>query len=202
MNYHMKHCIINVTGVTLREVRIMADTLIAFFSRAGENYFDGDMKYIKVGNTEIICNFIKELINADVFKIEMKHPYSEDYMTCAEEAKKDLNDNVRPELSHYIDSVEEYEKIILAYPNYWGTVPMAVLTFLEKYDFKDKVIYPLCTNEGSGMGSSELTIIEHAKDAKVDLGLSILGHEAEGSREVVREWLMEKGLIKFRLDKA
>ena len=54
----------------------MAKTLIAFFSRADENYFGGAMRYVKVGNTEIVCDGMKELLDADVFKIEMQEPYS------------------------------------------------------------------------------------------------------------------------------
>ena len=60
----------------------MAKTLIAYFSRADENYFGGAMRYVKVGNTEIVVNGMKELIDADTFKIEMKNPYSPVYMTC------------------------------------------------------------------------------------------------------------------------
>lgn len=60
---------------------MMAKTLLAFFSRADENYFGGAMRYVKVGNTEIVCNLIKDMISADVFKIEMKNPYSPVYMT-------------------------------------------------------------------------------------------------------------------------
>ena len=51
----------------------MAKTLIAFFSRADENYFSGAMRYVKVGNTEIVCNLMQEMIPADTFKIEMKN---------------------------------------------------------------------------------------------------------------------------------
>ena len=55
----------------------MAKTLIAFFSRADENYFGGAMRYVKVGNTEIVVNLIKEqMAEADCFKIEMKDPYT------------------------------------------------------------------------------------------------------------------------------
>ena len=133
----------------------MAKTLIAFFSRADENYFGGAMRYVKVGNTEIVAEIMKELTGADTFKIEMKDPYSPVYMTCIDEAKKDKQNNARPELVNYPDDIEEYDTIVLGYPNYWGTFPMAVATFLERYDFKGKTILPLCTNEGSGMGSSE-----------------------------------------------
>ena len=136
----------------------MAKTLIAFFSRADENYFGGAMRYVKVGNTEIVANIIKDLILADSFKIEMKNPYSPVYMTCIEEAKKDLRAKARPELVSVPESIDEYDTVILAYPNYWGTMPMAVYTFLESFDFSGKTILPLCTNEGSGMGSSEREI--------------------------------------------
>lgn len=119
--------------------------LVAFFSRADENYFGGAMRYIEVGNTEIVCGKISKLIEADTFKIEMKQPYSAQYMTCIEEAKKDLKENARPELVSMMDSIDKYDTIILAYPNYWGTIPMAVATFLEAYDFTGKTILPLCT---------------------------------------------------------
>ena len=129
----------------------MAKTLIVFFSRADENYFGGAMRYVKVGNTEIVFNIINDMIPADSFKIEMKNPYSPVYMTCIDEAKKDLRENARPELVSMPESIDEYDTVILAYPNYWGTVPMAVATFLERYDFTGKTILPFCTNEGSGI---------------------------------------------------
>ena len=173
----------------------MAKTLIAFFSRADENYFGGAMRYVKVGNTEIVAGIMKELTGADTFKIEMKNPYSPVYMTCIDEAKKDLRENARPELTSYIDSIDGYDTIILGYPNYWGTVPMAIATFLERYDFDGKTILPLCTNEGSGMGSSERDIKKYAKGADVKKGLSITGSNAANSTDAVKKWLAANGLI-------
>ena len=173
----------------------MAKTLIAFFSRADENYFGGAMRYVKVGNTEIVCNIIKELIPADTFQIEMKHPYSPVYMTCIDEAKKDLREKARPELTHYLDSIDGYDTVILAYPNYWGTMPMAVMTFLERHDFAGKTILPLCTNEGSGMGSSERDIKKCAPGATLKRGLSITGSSAANSGESVKRWLTANGLL-------
>jgi len=173
----------------------MADTLIAFFSRADENYFGGAMRYVKVGNTEIVADIIKELTGADTFKIEMADPYSPVYMTCIEEAKRDLREDRRPELVSYPDSIDKYDKIVLAYPNYWGTVPMAVLTFLDRFDFTGKTIFPLCTNEGSGMGSSEKDIRKHATGATVKSGLSIRGSAAADSSSAVSKWLKNNGII-------
>ena len=173
----------------------MAKTLIAFFSRADENYFGGAMRYVKVGNTEIVCNLMKEMIPADTFKIEMKNPYSPVYMTCIEEAKKDLKEKARPELVRYPDSIDEYDTVILAYPNYWGTAPMAVFTFLERYDFTGKTILPLCTNEGSGMGGSERTIRQCAPGANVKKGLPVNGSSAASSGESVKRWLAANGIV-------
>ena len=172
----------------------MAKTLIAFFSRADENYFGGAMRYVKTGNTEIVVNLMKELIPADSFKIEMKDPYSPVYMTCIEEAKRDLRAKARPELTSYLDSIDTYETIVLAYPNYWGTIPMAVATFLERYDFAGKTILPLCTNEGSGMGGSEREIKKLTPGADVKKGPPGTGSLASGSKADVKRWLAANGL--------
>jgi len=173
----------------------MAKTLIAFFSRADENYFGGAMRYVKVGNTEIVCHIMKDLIDADTFKIEMKTPYSPVYMTCIDEAKRDLRAKARPELVAVPESIDDYDTIVLAYPNYWGTMPMAVFTFLEAFDFTGKTILPLCTNEGSGMGGSERDIKRTCPGATVKNGLSITGSRAADSAESVKSWLSANGLL-------
>ena len=191
----------------------MAKTLIAFFSRADENYFGGAMRYVKVGNTEIVVNDMKEMIEeesrahreaqvphaprteVDTFKIEMKDPYSPVYMTCIDEAKKDLRAKARPELVSMPASIDEYDTVVLAYPNYWGTMPMAVFTFLENFDFSGKTILPLCTNEGSGMGGSERDIKKTCPGANVKSGLSVTGSEAANAAGRVKKWLAANGLV-------
>ncbi|MBE6989177.1 MAG: flavodoxin [Ruminococcaceae bacterium] len=173
----------------------MARTLIAYFSRADENYFGGAMRYVKVGNTEIVCSIMQELIDADTFRIKMTTPYSPVYMTCIEEAKRDLRAKARPELVSLPASIDGYDTVVLAYPNYWGTMPMAVFTFLEAFDFSGKTILPLCTNEGSGMGSSERDIQRTCPGAAVKAGLSITGSRAADSAESVKRWLSAGGLL-------
>ena len=173
----------------------MAKILIAYFSRADENYFGGAMRDVKVGKTEIVCNDMMKLLPADSFKIEMKEPYSPVYMTCIDEAKKDLRAKARPTLRSLPDSIEGYDTVILAYPNYWGTMPMAVYTFLEAFDFSGKTILPLCTNEGSGMGISEKEIKKVCPGAVVKKGLPITGSNAASSDAQVEKWLKANGLI-------
>ena len=62
-------------------------SIIIYFSRADENYFGGTMKYIEKGNTEVIAEYIRDILGADMFKVEPLEPYSADYMQCIEEAK-------------------------------------------------------------------------------------------------------------------
>ncbi|MBQ6333422.1 MAG: flavodoxin [Clostridia bacterium] len=176
----------------------MAKTLIAFFSRADENYFGGAMRYIEIGNTEIAVQMINEIIGADVFKIEMKMPYAKEYMTCINEAKADLQKKARPQLVTIPDSIDGYDTVILGYPNYWGTMPMAVFTFLEAFDFSGKTILPLCTNEGSGMGVSERDIRKACPGAVLKLGLPLNGSRISSAKPQIEKWLKANGLIERR----
>ena len=145
----------------------MSDKLIVYYSRADENYVSGVLKMLPVGNTEIAAGYIKELTGADMFKIEQKEPYSAGYNECIAQAQEDQKKDARPELVNMPDSIEKYSEIYLCYPNYWGTVPMAVFTFLDNFSFEGKTVKPLCTHEGSGMGRSEGDIKAHCKGAKV-----------------------------------
>ena len=163
--------------------------LVAFYSRADENYFGGSMQYIKVGNTEKVAQMIAEITGADMYKIEQKIPYAADYNTCIAQAKKDLQAKTRPELVNMIDSIDEYDEIYLGYPNYWGTMPMAVYTFLEAFDFSGKKIHPFCTHEGSGLSSTESDIKKTAKGAEVTKGLAINGSQVDGARSKVEGWV-------------
>lgn len=147
------------------------------------------MRYIEVGNTEKIAGMIAEITGADLFKIEQKVPYAADYNTCIEEAKRDLQEKARPELVNMPENLDLYDEIYLGYPNYWGTMPMAVYTFLESFDFTGKKIHPFCTHEGSGLSSTESDIKKVAKEADVSKGLSIYGSSADGAKSIVEGWV-------------
>ena len=133
----------------------MAKTLIAFFSRRGENWVDGSVRFLPKGNNEVIVEKIKaQLPEADVFRIDTVKKYSDDYMVCIEEAKQELRAKARPELTATVENMDQYDTIILGYPNWWGVPPMILRTFCEAYPtLKDKTIIPFGTHGGSGVGS-------------------------------------------------
>ena len=165
--------------------------LIAYFSRADENYFSGEIKSIKVGNTEIVAETLADLTGADLFKIEPLKPYSKSYNECITQAQDDQRRDARPELKAYPDSIDCYDTIFLGYPNYWGSMPMPVFTFLEHFDFSGKVIIPFCTHEGSGMGKSESDIKRLCPDAVVKKGLSIKGGCAANAKDKIKHFINE-----------
>ena len=171
--------------------------LIAFFSRADENYNVGT---VSVGNTEIMARFIKEYLGdrADGFKIDPVVSYPTNYKECTEVATREKNSNARPEFKNAeaLD-LSKYDTILLGYPIWGGDVPMIINTFLEKYDFSGKTIIPFNTHEGSGDAGTYATIKNKMSSSNVNTnGLSIRGATAreESSKSTVENWLKGLGL--------
>ena len=172
----------------------MAKTLIAFFSRRGQNYVDGSIRDLAKGNNEVIVEKIKaQLPNADVFRIDTVKKYSPDYMVCIEEAKQELRAKARPELTAKVEDMDRYDTIILGYPNWWGLPPMAVFTFLDSYDFSGKKIVPFCSHEGSGLGGSIRQIRQAVPDAELTEGVAIHGAAASHCDREVKLILEQVG---------
>lgn len=167
----------------------MAKKLIVFYSRAGENYVNGTLRRLQIGNTQIAAGMIQELTGADCFQIEQAEPYSESYNECIAQAQAHQRQNARPALKRYPESLEEYDVIYLGYPNYWSTMPMAVFTFLEHFDFSGKIIKPFCTHEGSGLGSSVRDIRSLCPTAIVEDGLAVYGSRVKQARKTIENWI-------------
>jgi len=170
-------------------------SLSVYFSRKGNNYLDGSIVNLPIGNTEVIARKIQGLTGSDLFHIRTVTPYPEDYTETTRVAQDELSGNARPELTETIRDMASYEVIYLGYPNWWGTMPMAVFTFLDSYDFSGKTIVPYCTHEGSGLGSSERDIRKLCPTAKVMAGLAIKGSTVARADNDVANWLKKLDLI-------
>lgn len=170
----------------------MAKILTVYYSRKGENYFGGSIRNIAKGNTERVAEFVQNAVGGDLFEIDTVKEYAASYRECTIEAKDEKNANARPQLKALPESIDDYEVIFLGYPNWWGTCPMAVFTFLDAFDFSGRTIIPFCTNEGSGMGVSERDIQKACPQATVMSGLSIYGSDAADSEHTVSKWAKEK----------
>ena len=167
----------------------MAKKIITvFFSRRGQNYVNGNIVTLHRGNTEVCAEYVQRAVGGDIFEIEPDREYSADYMTCIEEAKEELADKIAVPVKHYLDNLEDYDVIFLGYPNWWGTYPMAVDTFLKHYNLAGKQIHPFCTNEGGGLGGSRRWIATAAPEAIVSQGLAIHGAEVSHMENQVAAW--------------
>jgi flavodoxin len=170
-------------------------SLIAYYSRKGNNYVNGKIKNLVVGNTAIIAEKIAQLTGGKLFEIDTVNPYPDDYIKATEVSRTELRKKFRPELTASVDDMNIYEFIYLGYPNWWGTMPMAVFTFLESYDFTGKTIVPFCTHEGSGLGSSERDIKRLCLGANVLTGIAIRGSSVTRADEDLITWLKSHNLI-------
>ena len=145
---------------------------------------------LAVGNTEVAAKMIWEITGGDLFEIQTVKPYPLDYTETTKVAREEKRNNARPKLVEQLQNLEEYDTLILGFPNWWNTPPMAVFTFLEAYDFAGKTILPFCTHEGSGLGASERDIARICPSAKVGKGLAIRGGSVKGSADAIKAWLL------------
>ena len=166
----------------------MAKNLIIYYSRKGQNYWNGSVKNIAKGNTEIVAEFIQKAVGGDLFEVETVKEYSADYMACTREAQDELHAGARPELKKYLDSIAGYDNVFVCGPCWWGTFPMAVFTQLEKLDWTGKRVMAVMTHEGSGLGSSERDLKKICAGATFGKGLAVHGADAAKSENTVAAW--------------
>ena len=168
--------------------------LVAFFSRAGDNY---EVGVIEKGNTKIVAEMIANKTGADLFEIQPVNAYPSEYRECTEIAKQEQEANVRPEIVSYVENLQNYDTIFLGYPIWWGAFPMVIYTFLENQDFNGKKIIPFCTSAGEYMTGSESKIPEIAKGSTVGEGIGIKGKMCQENPTAVNEkvnaWLAGLG---------
>lgn len=156
--------------------------LIAYFSRSG--------------NTRSVANEIQKNVGGDLFEIKTTHSYPEEYQATTEQAKNEKNNNFRPQLTAEVANIDSYDVIFVGYPIWWGTMPMGVFSFLEKYNFAGKTIIPFCTHGGSGFGDSVSDLQKTSPQAKLLQGLALRGSEASKSQTEITDWLKNIGMAK------
>lgn len=167
----------------------MKKGLIAYYSRQGQNYLNGNIVNLPIGNTEIVAKKIQELTSSELFKIDTLNEYPDDYMETTRVAKDELKSDARPKLSKHLTNLNDYDTIYLGYPNWWGTFPMVVFTFLETYNFSGKTIVPFCTHEGSGLGHSVADIKKCCSGANVMDRIAIKGGSVKNADSQIEKCL-------------
>lgn len=164
-------------------------SLVIYFSRADENYFGGSMKFIDKGNTEVIAEYIRDIIGADLFKVEPLVPYSKNYMTCINEAKERTSSHNAP-IKEEVPDISSYEVIYIGSPIYWGGMPEEMFTALKELDFSGKTVRIFVTHEGSGLSGVPGQVKELCSGANIlDDAIAIQGSSVSSAKGKIENWL-------------
>ena len=91
--------------------------------------------------------------------------------------------------------MEQYDTIILGYPNWWASIPMPVASFLEEYDFTGKTILPFCSHGGGRFGQSLTAIAKLAPDATLLDGLAVSYSGGSSLSGNIANWLAGSGVL-------
>lgn len=181
--------------------------LVAYFSRVGNTNFDANVDVISsaslskengdlVGNMQVMADMIVKRTGGDKFLIKTVDTYPTDYRDTTNKAQDEKLKNERPALSSHVENINDYDIIFLGYPNWWGTIPMPLYTFLEENNFSGKTIIPFCSHEGSGLGSGVSDIKKLCPDAVLLNGLAVRGFDVKGSQNKINDWINGLGVIK------
>ena len=168
--------------------------LLAYFSRAGENYHRGGRRNLEVGNTEVLARMIDGLVDADLYRIEAAEPYSDDYDATVARNVEEQNSDARPAIANPLDSIREYDTVLVGSPIWNVRPPMIMTTFLESHDFTGKRVHPFVTYAVSGLGRTEAVYSLALPGARLRPGLAVQGEEAADHRADVEAWLTRAGL--------
>jgi len=180
------------TGSTGRGTNV----LLAYFSRAGENYHYGGRRTLDVGNTQVVAEMISGLIDCDVYRIEAADPYSEDYDDTVARNVREQNADARPAIAKPLPSVEQYDTILLGSPIWNVRVPMIMSTFVEGLDLSGKTVLPFTTYAMSGLGNAPRDYARLALAATIGDGLAVQGEEARDAEADIQRWLRTAGLLR------
>jgi flavodoxin len=146
------------------------------------------------GNTRLMAKQIQQQTGGDLFEITTVKPYPKNYDECVTLAKKEQQEKIRPSLSSELKNLADYDMIFIGYPNWWGTMPMALFTFLEKYDLSSKTVIPFCTHGGGRWQRSLDDLKKLCPRSKISEGLTISGDMVRRSTNDITKWLQKIGI--------
>ena len=131
----------------------MKKILIAYFSHEGENLIDDELVTINKGNTaiaaeELYANLVGKGYNPLLFRIEEMIPYPREYSATLARSRQEKQDGSLPLINDGPNNFELYDIVFLGYPNWWGSIPAPLHSFLRDHDFKGKKVIPFVTQGG------------------------------------------------------
>lgn len=165
-------------------------SIVVYFSHTGENYSKDGIKDLKEGHVDILAHIIADELNAPLFRLVPLVPYPHDYQSTVRRAKEEYDSGTRPAFDETnMPDFAQYSDIYLGYPNWFGSFPRVVATFLDKVDLDGKAIHPFVTSGGSGISFSDREIKSFEPFADLCKGLAVDGDKVQDARPLVAKWL-------------
>jgi flavodoxin len=172
--------------------------LLAYFSRPGENYWNGGRRNLRVGNTEVLARLISARLDCDVHRIEAVDPYPDSYMETVQRNVREQDTDARPAIADPLPSINGYDTVLLASPIWNVRAPMIMTTFAENHDFSGKTVLPVTTYAVSGLGTTPDDYAQSCRGARIGTGLAVRGEEARSAHAGLDSWLRRTGLLDRR----
>ncbi len=142
------------------------------------------------GNTRAVAQEIHKQVGGDIVEIVPEKPYSETYAITVAKAKQEQLTNARPAVKTKIDNFADYDTVYIGYPNWWGSMPMHIATFVESYNWDGKKVVPFFTHGGGGIQNCEKHLKERIKgNATFAEALVLSGSSAKTAQGEIAAWL-------------
>ena len=168
--------------------------LLVFFSRPGENYWDGGRRNLEVGNTKVLAQIIAERIHCDTYEIQAADPYPDAYDATVERNRQEQADDARPAILGELPDLGRYDTVLLGCPVWNTSAPMIMHTFIEGVDLAGRTVLPFVTYAVSGLSGIDDEFREALPASDVRDGLAVRGEEAANGADDVEPWLAANGL--------
>lgn len=171
--------------------------LLASFSRAGENYWDGGRRDLDTGNTEVLAGLMADRIRCDVFRIEAAEPYPDRYDPTVARNVAEQDADARPAIAGAVPDLTDDDTVLLGSPIWNVQPPMILATFAEAVDLTGRSLRPFVTYAVSGLGSTGRFYRELRNGAVLGEGLAVRGEDVRGAPagDAVDQWLRAAGLL-------
>lgn len=169
-------------------------TLLVYFSRTGENYWEGGRRDLEIGNTEIVAQLIQDRIDCDVFEILAADPYPEAYDPTVARNVREQNADVRPAIDGELPDLSRYDTVLLGSPVWNVRAPMIMSTFVEAVDLTGKRVLPFVTYAVSGMAGIDQDYRDALPGSDLADGLAVRGEDAASAADAVDAWLRANAL--------
>ena len=148
----------------------MPQTLVTYFSAEG--------------TTAKLAARLAEAIGADLFEIKPEKPYTAadiKWTNPLARCNKEKFGKKEVAIASKIEDFDQYEKVFIGFPIWYGGAPNAVSSFVKQYDWTGKKVALFATSGGSAIGKTEEKLAPSfkGKGEIVDAKLFSAGASAE-----------------------